>query len=380
MYDFSDKYDNYDRLLYAIQIKNPNYKKEDSMQMTEAEIFADYAKYSNKKEKQVLDFILSNQIEVPVISEKDARYMPLLSATNFIFPLDDEGWFVDIDFINNYNQYVLNSQYKPLPQLDDDEEDAILEMQELHEARQEYGLYHLPFRLCDFTVKELKQICRNFKIKGFSKCNSDELIELIEDAFMEDPFERFDYLTEDARSLIAYFIVEGSNVIPFTHVSNLDLDVFMVAADWDYSVLYMPIDIFEFLVDYFEQNNIDPLDYIDPDDREILEEINKMQKLNALTSEMPKNIEGAIAAFSEAGQDEDMREVVKELLAFEDDGSDDAKVMNAILDGKITSQDELDQFLSELHDDAPKQPKRHKKNKSNHPSQSNIIDFNQYRK
>ncbi|MCP6565619.1 hypothetical protein NL503_30070, partial [Klebsiella pneumoniae] len=74
----------------------------------------------------------------------------------------------------------------------------------------------------------------------------------------------------------------------------------------DYEILYMPMDIFEDLEDYFEENDLNPLDFLDEADRELLEEIEKYQKLNSLPINEDEDIDTAISAFVEAGKDEDM--------------------------------------------------------------------------
>lgn len=364
----------YIELAEAIEFHNADYKIDDAEKMSVQEICTDYGKYTTLKERQVLESILKYHPEVTIISEDKADELKILRRTDFVYEIEKNSYFVETEFLNNFNSHVLNHKYDSIPPLDDDEEEAIHEMREITQARRYYEDFQLADLLERYNTEELKQICREFKITGFSKGSKSDIVDLIQDKFTNKTSLMFKRLTQKELNLIAYFIAEESNVIPYTHLDALSAKTFFIQVQDDYEILYMPMDIFEDLEDYFEKNDLNPLDFLDEADRELLEEIEKYQKLNSLPINEDEDIDTAISAFVEAGKDEDMREMFKEMFDLNQD-SDDAKVMNAIIDGKVTSQEELDQFLEELHS----KPQT-KTQEQNHKSSGNVIDFNQYRR
>lgn len=361
-------------LAEAIAFHNADYKIDDAEHMSVEEICTDYGKYTTLKERKVLETILKYHPEATIISEDKVNDLKILEMTDFVYEIEQESYFVETEFLNNFNKYVLNNKYDAIPPLDDDEAAALQEMRELMEARKIYRNYTLEYVLEDYTTQELKQICRDFKITGFSKGKKSDIIDLIQDHFTNNPSLMFKHLTKKELSLIAYFIAEGSNVIPYTHLESLSSKTFFILDEDYYEALFMPLDIFTDLVDYFEENDLNPLDFLDEADRDLLEEIERYEKLNSLPINEDADIDTAISAFVEAGKDDEMREMFKEMFDLDQD-SDDAKVMNAIIEGKVTSQEELDQFLEDLH----RQPQT-KEQKHNNKSSGNVIDFNQYRK
>lgn len=373
MNNLNDQMINYIDLIDTIGFHYTQYQIDDTEQLSIQKICEDYGKYASLQEKQVLEFILKYHPEVTIIPEDKAKSLNLLMETGFVYEIEKNSYYVDVDFLNDFNQYVLNNKYDAIPPLDDEEEEALYDMSTLMEARRDYESLQLIDMLVEYNMKELKQICRDYQIKGFSKLNIQDLIELIHETFTNNPSLIFKNLTSNELSLMAYFVAEDSHVIPLTHLDALSLKLFFIQIDDLYDVLYMPPSILDEILDYFEKENKNPLDYLELEDRELLEDIERYQKINNMPFNEEEDIETAISAFVEAGKDEEMREMFNEIFELDQD-TPDAKVISAIIDGKVTSQEELDQFLETLNN-----PEANT-HKQNNQSSGNIIDFNQYRK
>lgn len=319
-----------------------------------------------------------SETDTPALPSNQAHEMEYLMTTNYLMSLEKDSYYIDVNFLNKYNQYVLGGKYRPLTPLDDEEMEMLIDMHFTEEAREEYEHLYLRDYLSNFYVKDLKEICRIFKIKGFSKGNEDYIINLIEDKLMEDPFELFERLSPDALGLIAYFMIENRNTIPYDEMGELDLEVFIIGKDELSHILYMPVDVFEFLQEYFVFKGIDPLDLVSPEEREMYEELAQMKKLQAMTDKAPENVEDAIAAFAEAGQDEGMRDMIAELIGLEEDDEDEvAQVITQIMDGKIKTEEDLAKLFEQIETEDDESNNTEPPQSNNN---SNIIDFNQYRK
>ncbi|MEL0537447.1 hypothetical protein [Staphylococcus debuckii] len=371
------------QLLAAIEAfnKDKDFTHSHSGDVPEAQVYREFAAHISSTEKQLIESLITLETNTPALPSTQAQEMEYLITTNYLFPIDTDSYYIDVDFLNKYNQYVLDGAYQPLTPLDSEEKEMLADMHFTEEAREQYEHLYLADHLSNFYVKDLKEICRIFKIKGFSKGNEDYIINLIQDKFMEDPFELFKRLSPDAIGLIAYFIIEERNTIPYDEMGDLDLEVFIIGKDSAAQILYMPVDVFEYLQEYFAFRGLDPLDLIPPEEREMYEELIQMKKLQAMTDKTPDNVDDAIAAFAEAGQDEEMREMIAELIGFDEDDDNDqvGQVIAQIMDGKIKSEEDLEKLFSQFEEekeesaDSAETPKNSKSN-------SNVIDFNQYRK
>lgn len=368
------------QLLAAIESfnKDKDFTKSHSGNVPEEQIYREFAKYISNTEKQLIESLIMSETDTPALPSNQAHEMEYLMTTNYLMSLEKDSYYIDVNFLNKYNQYVLGGKYRPLTPLDDEEMEMLIDMHFTEEAREEYEHLYLRDYLSNFYVKDLKEICRIFKIKGFSKGNEDYIINLIEDKLMEDPFELFERLSPDALGLIAYFMIENRNTIPYDEMGELDLEVFIIGKDELSHILYMPVDVFEFLQEYFVFKGIDPLDLVSPEEREMYEELAQMKKLQAMTDKAPENVEDAIAAFAEAGQDEGMRDMIAELIGLEEDDEDEvAQVITQIMDGKIKTEEDLAKLFEQIETEDDESNNTEPPQSNNN---SNIIDFNQYRK
>ncbi|KOR13200.1 hypothetical protein AMC75_08205 [Staphylococcus carnosus] len=366
------------QLLAAIEAFNKDFTKSHSGNVPEEQIYREFAKYISNTEKQLIESLIMSETDTPALPSNQAYEMEYLMTTNYLMSLEKDSYYIDVNFLNKYNQYVLGGKYRPLTPLDDEEMEMLIDMHFTEEAREEYEHLYLRDYLSNFYVKDLKEICRIFKIKGFSKGNEDYIINLIEDKLMEDPFELFERLSLDALGLIAYFMIENRNTIPYDEMGELDLEVFIIGKDELSHILYMPVDVFEFLQEYFAFKGIDPLDLVSPEEREMYEELAQMKKLQAMTDKAPENVEDAIAAFAEAGQDEGMRDMIAELIGLKEDDEDEvAQVITQIMDGKIKTEEDLAKLFEQIETEDDESNNTEPPQSNNN---SNIIDFNQYRK
>ena len=75
-----------------------------------------------------------------------------------------------------------------------------------------------------------------------------------------------------------------------------------------------------------------------------------------MTDKTPDNVDDAIAAFAEAGQDEEMREMIAELIGFDEDDDNDqvGQVIAQIMDGKIKSEEDLEKLFSQFEEEKRK--------------------------
>lgn len=366
------------QLLAAIEAFNKDFTKSHSGNVPEEQIYREFAKYISNTEKQLIESLIMSETDTPALPSNQAYEMEYLMTTNYLMSLEKDSYYIDVNFLNKYNQYVLGGKYRPLTPLDDEEMEMLIDMHFTEEAREEYEHLYLRDYLSNFYVKDLKEICRIFKIKGFSKGNEDYIINLIEYKLMEDPFELFERLSPDALGLIAYFMIENRNTIPYDEMGELDLEVFIIGKDELSHILYMPVDVFEFLQEYFAFKGIDPLDLVSPEEREMYEELAQMKKLQAMTDKAPENVEDAIAAFAEAGQDEGMRDMIAELIGLKEDDEDEvAQVITQIMDGKIKTEEDLAKLFEQIETEDDESNNTEPPQSNNN---SNIIDFNQYRK
>lgn len=371
------------QLLAAIEAfnKDKDFTHSHSGDVPEAQVYREFAAHISSTEKQLIESLITLETNTPALPKTQAQEMDYLITTNYLFPIDKDSYYIDVDFLNKYNQYVLDGAYQPLTPLDPEEQEMLADMYFTEEAREQYEHLYLADHLSNFYVKDLKEICRIFKIKGFSKGNEDYIINLIQDKFMEDPFELFKRLSPDAIGLIAYFIIEERNTIPYDEMGDLDLEVFIIGKDSAAQILYMPVDVFEYLQEYFAFKGIDPLDLIPPEEREMYEELMQMKKLQAMTDQTPENVDEAIAAFAEAGQDEEMREMIAELIGFDEDDDNDqvGQMIAQIMDGKIKSEEDLEKLFSQFEEEK-EEAEENAETPKNSKSNNNVIDFNQYRK
>lgn len=122
------------------------------------------------------------------------------------------------------------------------------------EAYMTHNVQNLTWYLESLSKEELKDICRNFDIKGFSSKNKDELIELIQSTYFEDDqllTRLLQELSSDHKLIFYELAVSDDDTVPFNRDIPDTLFLFYPEAD---EHLVIPKDVKKHFKQYIEKH------------------------------------------------------------------------------------------------------------------------------
>ncbi|MHD0396590.1 hypothetical protein ACY2DA_01725 [Staphylococcus simulans] len=239
----------------------------------EALLYRLLVKHMSQKERQIIEDAIQEAEYVAFIDEDDAQHMELLAQTHYLLPIQRNLRYLDNEFLNNYNYYILEGSDTRLPELAQTAKDQNSIRYWIESCKRTSDTLTLSeFLDLYFTVNELKDICREHQIKGFSKGPKQHVIQLVADAFFESPFSFIEGYSKAAYQLLAYFILEDRNSVSKELVGDLNTDFWLVEIHRLQTIYLMPADTLEPIKAYFEAHQMNPFDYIRPEDKVLFQD------------------------------------------------------------------------------------------------------------
>lgn len=208
-------------------------------------------------ERDTIVLCLKHQLSPPVLNFNQYKQMHILKQSFFLTPLREGHYLLDPYFLNRYNNYLLDSKYPTLPEnLPDSIEDIANQPFYIDEA----SVYEFLDTL--YSMDDLKQICRDYHIKGFSNKRKDDINTLIVDTLMSESDQFINQLFNryaDFKQLIAAFIIRDTNIFePTDHKARP-----FIVYQQDSEFVTIPKDVLSRFRTYFNQHQISSLKSLD---------------------------------------------------------------------------------------------------------------------
>lgn len=221
----------------------------------------------DKTEQKFIETLISNGNPVTIINKRDVNILKLTNHLGFVYQINEDEFFVDNLFLKNNNSEVLDSTYGEFEALDtidhmhlNDEVFRVRQHTRLNDVTLEHALLLK-------TNDELKTICRQYGIKGFSNKNKQNLVELIMTAFfnnnhiIEQVFSNatlfeFDILSSILESDDNYRL--NNELTKFEKLQLINFDNFLTSHfyyyyDFEYDCLILPIDVRKHIENFVNQ-------------------------------------------------------------------------------------------------------------------------------
>ncbi|MHD0396572.1 hypothetical protein ACY2DA_01635 [Staphylococcus simulans] len=109
-----------------------------------------------------------------------------------------------------------------------------------------------------YNVEDLKQICRDYRIKGFSNKRKDDINEQIVETLMDPSGQLLDQLLQrdlDLKSLIASFIITDTNTLEPTNHKQRPFIIYQQDSEF----ITIPKEVLSRFKAYFKQHQISAL-------------------------------------------------------------------------------------------------------------------------
>lgn len=361
------------KLCDLIEEKNPRFFTKNLYILNEEAIFKEFAQYLSEEEAFIIELLIQNEQKEVILGEAELQLLEQLNQTEVVQPISPVMYFIDNDFLNLYNHFILNDRYPKRPLLSSKEAQSIGEAVQKQRMGRHYQKLSFSEALdAYFSVDMLKDICRGFGLKGFSKGKKSDIIHLIEKAFKDDSDSFLDTFLPDELSLLAQFVLLDTNCIPIKQAGELSLNAFIINTNQPFDTLvFMPPEYLDTAKGYFEKKHLDPLDFIPAAQRDEIAETSKnirFERLMPLPTDSPAI---KVNKLEKIGKDATMR---KRFLANNEvNGMKHSekvrKLILKALDGKVKNPNQWNQELQHQLQIGDSQV-----------SSSNIIDFSHYRK
>lgn len=221
----------------------------------------------DKTEQKFIETLISNGNPVTIINKRDVNILKLTNHLGFVYQINEDEFFVNNLFLRNINSEVLDSTYDEFEALDtidhmhlNDEAFRVRQHTRLNDVTLEHALLLK-------TNDELKTICRQYGIKGFSNKNKQNLVELIMTAFfnnnhiIEQVFSNatlfeFDILSSILESDDNYRL--NNELTKFEKLQLINFDNFLTSHfyyyyDFEYDCLILPNDVRKHIENFVNQ-------------------------------------------------------------------------------------------------------------------------------
>ncbi|MBW5880485.1 hypothetical protein [Staphylococcus aureus] len=221
----------------------------------------------DKTEQKFIETLISNGNPVTIINKRDVNILKLTNHLGFVYQINEDEFFVNNLFLKYINSEVLDSAYGESEALDtidhmhlNDEAFRVRQHTRLNDVTLEHALMLK-------TNDELKTICRQYGIKGFSNKNKQNLVELIMTAFfnnnhiIEQVFTNatlfeFDILSSILESDDNYRL--NNELTKFEKLQLINFDNFLTSHfyyyyDFEYDCLILPNDVRKHIENFVNQ-------------------------------------------------------------------------------------------------------------------------------
>lgn len=361
------------KLCNLIEEKNPRFFTKNLYTLNEEAVFKEFAQYLSEEEASIIELLIHHEQKEIILGEVELQLLEQLKKTEVVQPISPTMYFIDNSFLNLYNHFILNDRYPKRPLLSPEEAQSMGEaVQKQRSVRRFQKLSFSEALDLYFSVDMLKDICRVFGLKGFSKGKKSDIIHLIEKAFKDDSESFIDTFLPNELSLLARFVLLDTNCIPIKQAGDLSLNAFIINTNQPVDTLvFIPPEYLETVKGYFEKKHLDPLDFIPAAQRDEIAETSKSIHFERLIPLPVDSPEVKVNKLEKIGKDARMRKLFlanNELNGMKHSEKVHKLILKA-LDGKVKDPNQWNQALQlQLQaDDGQVRP-------------SNIIDFSQYRK
>ncbi|HHO5490673.1 TPA: hypothetical protein ACRVDV_000521 [Staphylococcus aureus] len=221
----------------------------------------------DKTEQKFIETLISNGNPVTIINKRDVNILKLTNHLGFVYQINEDEFFVNNLFLKYINSEVLDSAYGESEALDtidhmhlNDEAFRVRQHTRLNDVTLEHALMLK-------TNDELKTICRQYGIKGFTNKNKQNLVELIMTAFfnnnhiIEQVFTNatlfeFDILSSILESDDNYRL--NNELTKFEKLQLINFDNFLTSHfyyyyDFEYDCLILPNDVRKHIENFVNQ-------------------------------------------------------------------------------------------------------------------------------
>lgn len=221
----------------------------------------------DKTEQKFLETLISNGNPVTIINSHEVNILKLTNHLGFVIQINEDTFFVNNLFLSYINSEVLDSAYGEFETLDT--KDHMHLNDEIFRVRQHTRLNDVTMEqaLLLKTNDELKAICRQYGIKGFSNKNKQNLVKLIMTAFFNN-----NHIIEQVfsnASLFEFSILTGilesddnyrlnNELITFENIHLMNPRTFLITHfyyyyDFEYDCLILPNDVRKHIENYVNQ-------------------------------------------------------------------------------------------------------------------------------
>ncbi|MCG9810053.1 hypothetical protein [Staphylococcus argenteus] len=221
----------------------------------------------DNSEQRFIETLISKGNPVTIVNSHDVNTLKLTNHLGFVYQLNEDEFFVNNFFLRYINSEVLDNAYGEFESLDTINHMNLNE--EVFRVRQHTRLNDVTLEqaLLLKTNNELKSICRQYGIKGFSNKNKQHLVELIMAAFfnnnhiIEQVFSNatlfeFDILSSILESDANYRL--NNELIEFEKLQLINFDNFLTSHfyyyyDFEYDCLILPNDVRKHIENFVNQ-------------------------------------------------------------------------------------------------------------------------------
>ncbi|HDY9488135.1 hypothetical protein LK336_08025 [Staphylococcus argenteus] len=221
----------------------------------------------DNSEQRFIETLISNGNPVTIVNSRDVNILKLTNHLGFVYQLNEDEFFVNNFFLRYINSEVLDNAYGEFESLDTINHMNLNE--KVFRVRQHTRLNDVTLEqaLLLKTNNELKSICRQYGIKGFSNKNKQHLVELIMSAFfnnnhiIEQVFSNatlfeFDILSSILENDANYRL--NNELIEFEKLQLINFDNFLTSHfyyyyDFEYDCLILPNDVRKHIENFVNQ-------------------------------------------------------------------------------------------------------------------------------
>ncbi|HHP7501305.1 TPA: hypothetical protein ACSGGR_000021 [Staphylococcus aureus] len=221
----------------------------------------------DQSEQRFVKTILSKGNPITIINSQEVNILKLTNHLGFVIQINEDAFFVNNLFLRYINSEVLDNAYGEFEVLDTIDHMHLND--EVFRVRQHTRLNDVTLEqaLLLKTNDELKSICRQYGIKGFSNKNKKNLVKLIMVAFFNNNHiieQVFSNASLFEFSILASILESDDNyrlnneLITFENIHLMSPETFLITHfyyyyDFEYDCLILPNDVRKHIENYVNQ-------------------------------------------------------------------------------------------------------------------------------
>ncbi|MDG5241339.1 hypothetical protein QAC21_00380 [Staphylococcus aureus] len=221
----------------------------------------------DQSEQRFVKTILSKGNLITIINSQEVNILKLTNHLGFVIQINEDAFFVNNLFLRYINSEVLDNAYGEFETLDTIDHMHLND--EVFRVRQHTRLNDVTLEqaLLLKTNDELKSICRQYGIKGFSNKNKKNLVKLIMAAFFNNNHiieQVFSNASLFEFSILASILESDDNyrlnneLITFENIHLMSPETFLITHfyyyyDFEYDCLILPNDVRKHIENYVNQ-------------------------------------------------------------------------------------------------------------------------------